>query len=129
MLLDRNGNAYMAPAPHVDLINNLIEKQNTLYRVDTDTQQLEPFVELPVVAQPTQSNPYGVMGIAYDCDTDSLYVSSISGSTAVEELGRIYQIEVATGKVIGQLQNVDVLGLLVSIVNRKATLFCLGPHP
>jgi hypothetical protein len=51
--------------------------------------------------------------MAYDCASGSLYVSSVSGSGPTSEVGRIYQIDTATGTVLSRLEGVDALGIAV----------------
>ncbi|MER2600056.1 MAG: hypothetical protein ABTQ73_11095 [Caldilineales bacterium] len=107
---DRDGNIFTAPVPLVSLVDNPPDQQNRVYRVDTDTQAMSLFAELPA-AQPASGNPFGVVGLAYDCDTNSLYASSIAGSTAAQEVGRIFHLDAATGQLLDQLDNVDAMGI------------------
>jgi hypothetical protein len=109
--LDRAGNIYVGPAPFVSLDNNPPELQNRIYRVDGESGEMSLFVELPAAQPPSSSNPFGVMGLAYDCDTDSLYASSLAGSTYDAELGRIFQIDVNSASVVSRLENVDAFGV------------------
>ncbi|HPY42537.1 MAG TPA: hypothetical protein PLM98_18570, partial [Thiolinea sp.] len=87
------------------------ELQNRIYRVDSQTGLMKLWLELPQAAKPSAANPFGTMGLFYDCDTNSLYVSSVAGSTAQQVQGRIYQIDVATAKVLDQLEQVDAIGV------------------
>jgi len=114
---DRQGNIYVAPTPEVSLKENPPELQNRIYRIDAQTAKMRLFMELPWEKPPSPSNPFGVLGLAYDCNTDSLYASSVAGSSGKEELGTIYQINVQQKKIINQLNNTDVIG--VGIFNTK----------
>lgn len=109
-ITDRHGHIFTAPVPLVSLDDNPPELQNRVYRVDTATQTLSLFAELPGVPAPPGGNPYGTVGLAYDCDTESLYATSLAGSTATAELGRIYQIDLPTARIVGQLDGVDAVG-------------------
>lgn len=111
--IDKDGNIYLAPSPRVNLIDNPPERQNKLYRVDTNTGVMSELISLPFSKTPSLNNPYGVLGLAYDCDTHSLYASSVAGSSRREEIGRIYRIDLNTAKVASQWDNVDALGLAV----------------
>jgi hypothetical protein len=111
--LDKEGNLYVAPAPRVNLIDNPLENQNTLYRVDSNSQEMARLIQLPALRPPSQQNPYGILGLAYDCETNSLYISSVAGSTRKEEIGRIYRVDLGKGAVAAQLENVDAIGLAV----------------
>lgn len=113
---DELGNIYAAPAPRVNLYDNPPEQQNTLYKVDTDTGEMAEFVAFPSPAPMSPENPFGIVGLAYDCDTKSLYVASIAGSTRAGEIGIMYQLDPQTGEVLSQLENVDAFGL--GIYNR-----------
>ena len=108
---DRQGNIYVAPTPEVSLAENPPALQNRIYRVDGLTGEMALWLELPAVAPPSQSNPFGTMGLFYDCDTDSLYASSLAGSTAKQANGRIYRIEIASKNVVSQLESTDAIGV------------------
>ena len=58
------GDIFVAPVPNVNTLSNPPERQNWIYRVDTDTGELKPFVEIPVEIIPSQQNPYGILGLA-----------------------------------------------------------------
>lgn len=115
---DGEGNIYVAPAPRVNLYDNPPEQQNTIYKVDTDTGELAEYIRLPFAAPMPPENPFGIIGLAYDCDTNSLYAASVYGSGKDTEVGIIFQIDLDTGKVESQLKNVDAFGL--GVFNRIA---------
>lgn len=109
--LDRRGNVYVAPAPLVSLLENPPDQQNKLYKVDSDSQIMAEWVDLPAALPPSGANPYGVVGLAYDCDTELLYASSLAGSTAGQEVGRIFIVDLATGQVVDMLEGIDAMGV------------------
>lgn len=108
---DAQGNVYAAPAPWIDTLENKPDEQNKVYRVDANTQEMKQFADLPKLKNPSEENPFGVLGLTFDCDTNSLYAASVSGSTRKETNGGIFQIDVKTGKVVSQKQGIDVIGL------------------
>jgi len=108
---DHHGNIYVAPAPRVSLLDNPPARANTLFKVDAVSGKLAPFLDLPAVSPPSPQNSFGIMGLAYDCDTHNLYVSSVAGSTPSKELGKIFRIDVDSGKVLSSFDNVDAFGL------------------
>jgi len=110
-VLDKDGNIYVAPAPFVSLDLNPPEEQNNIYKVDTHTGEMSLFLKLPWARPPDTTNPYGVMGLTYDCDTNSLYATSIAGSTYDEEVGRIFQIDTATADILSRFDGVDAFGV------------------
>jgi hypothetical protein len=111
--LDREGNVYVAPSPRLGPGVKAAKPQNVIYKVDTNTGNLAPYVTLPDANAPSPENPYGIVGLAYDCDTNSLYVSTLAGSTADKEAGHIYRVDLNLGVVAGRMDNVDALGLAV----------------
>ncbi|MEO8082466.1 MAG: hypothetical protein ABI780_01455 [Ardenticatenales bacterium] len=110
---DRKGDIYAAPVPLVSLEDNPPDEQNRVFRVDSTTQQLALFVDLPAAAAPTGGNPFGVIGLAYDCDGDRLYAASVAGSTADAQHGRIYAIDLASGAASVVLDERDAFGVAV----------------
>jgi len=110
-VLDAEGNIFVAPAPFVSLDENPPEEQNNIYKIDTNTAVMSLYMKLPWAAPPNTQNPFGVMGLTYDCETNSLYASSVAGSTYDQEKGRIFQIDLSKDEIVNQLQGVDALGL------------------
>lgn len=107
---DASGNAYAAPAPWIDTLENKPDEQNKVYRIDGQTQKMTEFVELPK-RRATAENPFGVLGLTFDCDTNSLYAASVAGSTRRETNGGLYQIDAKTGKLISSREGIDAIGL------------------
>ncbi|MEB4589934.1 hypothetical protein VSS37_02990 [Candidatus Thiothrix sp. Deng01] len=108
---DRDGNIYIAPTPEVSLAENPPALQNRIYRIDAQSGEMALWLELPSAAPPSPANPFGVMGLFYDCDTNSLYATSLAGSKPGQALGRVYRIDVARQQVVGQLENTDAIGV------------------
>ncbi len=109
---DSKGNTFVSPAPWIDVLENKPEEQNKIYQVNPQTQEMKEFIDLPKAVEPTSQNPFGVLGLTFDCDTNSLYASSVAGSKRDEINGRIFQID-ANGKVLSQLDKNDAFGLAV----------------
>ncbi|MEZ4635115.1 MAG: hypothetical protein R2856_09105 [Caldilineaceae bacterium] len=108
---DEFGDFYLGPAPFASLELNPPEKQNIIQRIDSQDGQMTPFLELPSALPPSTANPFGVMGMAYDCETRSLYVSSVAGSNATDEVGRIFRVDLNSGEIVDQIENVDAFGV------------------
>jgi len=111
--LDNYGNIYTSPVPYVSIDINPPEKQNKVLIVDNKTGKMAEFMKLPSKHSPSPNNPFGVIGLAFDCETKSLYASSIAGSSFKDESGKVFQIDPATKKVIKTLDNHDVLGITI----------------
>jgi len=111
VVLDRGGYVYTFPAPHVSLIDNPPELQNIIYRIDSATAEMTRFYTLTAPAQDSSVNPFGLMGLAYDCDTESLYAASVAGSTRDATLGQIVRIDLASREVRFRYEGVDAFGL------------------
>ncbi len=108
---DEKGNTFTAPTPFSSVELNPPEEQNKVYKIDTLSGEMTELVNLPAALPPSPANPYGVMGLFYDCDTNSLYAASIAGSTAEEVVGRIFQIDTASGEIKDQWSGMDILGV------------------
>ncbi len=121
--IDWLGNIFVAPTPVISLELNPVEEQNKIFKVDTRTGEMVEFVSLPWPLPPGSGNPYGVVGLAYDCDTGSLYAASIAGSTPQDEVGVIYQIDSTSGEILSKLENVDALGIAVFRASQGKRLY------
>lgn len=112
-VIDQFGNVFVAPAPFISLLDNPPDKQNIIYRVDTNTGEMKPFATLPAAAPPVVDNPFGILGMTYDCDTSTLYAASVSGSTRDNVVGRLFHIDATTGAILAQRDGIDGFGLAV----------------
>lgn len=124
LAFDALGNIYVTPAPTVNTLSNPPEKQNIIYKVDGKTGDMQPFIDLPK-PEMSETNPYGLLGLVYDCETRFLYASSVAGSTIDKELGRIFSIstENGTAKVVDYIDNIDAMGLCPVYINGEKRLF------
>ena len=113
LTFDPQGNVYVFPAPRVSLVDNPPERQNTIYRVDTDSGMMTTFITLTAAAPPSPENPFGLMGMTYDCDTDSLYASTVSGSTRAQEVGKLVHINRTTREIVGEYTGIDPYGIAI----------------
>jgi hypothetical protein len=120
---DKDGNIFVAPAPFINVLENPPEQQNAVWRVDGKTQEMTKFIDLPRDAKLTGQNAYGTLDLAYDCETENLYVSSVFGSTRDKEQGKIYRIDTKTKQVKPVLENIDGFGLGVFNTPKGKRLF------
>jgi hypothetical protein len=120
---DRLGNIYTYAAPSVTLVHNPVEKANIVYRVESETGVMAPFVELPKEAAATEQNPFGLLSLALDCEANALYASSVYGSTASSEKGMIVRIDLATKELRVMKRGLDALSLLVASDTRGKRLY------
>ena len=121
--INERGEVFSAPIPVINLIDNKPEDQNKIYKIDAQTGEMNLFAELPKAAKPTGENPFGTLGMAYDCDTKTLYISTVFGSDLKNERGRIYALNTENGRIIDSLINVDAMGLGVAFENSERTFF------
>ncbi len=110
-VLDRQGHIYTAPVPRTAVSDNPPGTQNTIYRVDSDSGELAAAITLSDAPPISEQNPFGILGLTYDCDQDALYVSSVAGSTLTEERGRIIRVDLASGATSEEVVGVDAIGL------------------
>jgi hypothetical protein len=125
MAFDAQGNIYVIPIPSITLLYNEKKAQNTIYKVDSRTQEMKPFIQLPIKDVNSPENPFGLLGLIYDCETQMLYASTVFNSDRKKEAGTIYCIETKdeTPKIIDQLDAVDAIGLGIATLNEKKRLF------
>jgi hypothetical protein len=121
--LDENGNIFTAPAPFINILYNPVSNNNTIYRVDTRTGQMEEFMRLPLSDSINTDNPFGIIGMNYLCESGTLYVSSVAGSSRYAENGHIYAIDIKKKKIIDQLDHIDALGIGITYITGKRKLF------
>lgn len=123
ILVDNNGNIFTAPAPFINVLDNPIANQNTIYKVDANTGVMEVFMKLPLTDTTTVQNPFGIIGMILLCETNTLYVSTLSGSDRQHERGAIYAIDVNSKTIIDKLTATDAMGLGITFITGKRQLF------
>lgn len=112
--VDQAGNIYVGPVPKINTLANPPDANHTIWRVDSATGAMQPSLDLPPAAPTSERNPFGVLGLAYDCDTHSLYAASVAGSGPTSEVGRLFQIDLRTGQIVSQAEGIDAMGLVVA---------------
>lgn len=113
ILLDPAGNVLVGPVPVINVLDNPPAGQNTVWQVDAVSEMLKPLIELPPAAAPGPENPFGLMGLALDCETGHVYASSVMGSDRQTERGRIFQLDTRAPKVVSHLDGIDAMGLVL----------------
>lgn len=109
----KSGEIFVGPVPVINILDNPPDQQNKIYRVDGASGIMTQFITLPPAAPPNENNPFGVLGLGYDCEKANLYVSSVAGSNRSSEVGRIYRVDTAKKMVAAQMEKVDALGLII----------------
>jgi hypothetical protein len=120
---DEKGNTYAAPVPVINVLDNPIEEQNTVLKVNGQTAEMKPLVALPLPDSITHDNPYGILGIYYDCDARLLFASSVAGSDRKHERGVIYIINPENGSIEDKLEGIDAMGLCTGGVTGERRLY------
>ncbi len=123
---DINGNAYTIPTPLISMLYNPIEKLNTIYRLDQYTGVLDEWINLPINSKESSQNPFGLLGITYDCTANILIASTVAGSDRYQEKGIIFLINPNTKKVIDSLSRKDAIGLTVAFDENKQKRLYIG---
>ena len=123
LAIDDAGNTYAAPVPNINTLDNPPAKQNTIYFVDTATAVMTEYYSLKDVAIPNQTNPYGLLSLAFDCETKVLYASTISGSTPTKTNGSIVAIDTANKREISRVTGVDALSVGLFRDSKGAQLY------
>jgi hypothetical protein len=121
--LDDKGNCFVGPVPVINILNNPPQKQNIIYKVDANSGEMKIFIELPVADSIPPTNPYGILGFTYLCETNTLYVSTVQGSDRNIEKGIVYAVDAVTGEIIDQITGIDILGMGISYSPGQRTLY------
>lgn len=123
ILLDNHGNIYTAPAPFISVLDNPVANQNTIYKIDAKTGVMEIFMRLPLMDTSAVQNPFGIIGMILLCETNTLYVSTLSGSDRQHERGAIYAISLDEKKIIDKITATDAMGLGITYSTGQRRLF------
>jgi hypothetical protein len=123
ILIAGNGDIFTAPAPFINILNNPISNNNTIYKIDGKTGVMEVYLKLPNADSINTENPFGIIGMALLCETNTLYVSSLAGSKRHAENGHIYAIDLNDKKIIDQINNTDAMGMGISYITGKRKLY------
>lgn len=124
MIIESSGIIYIAPLPLINTLKNDPKKQNMLYRVDPLSAEMKPYFTFPMVYPPNSQNPFGILGMGYDCQTQIMYLSSVQGSDRTHERGRVYAMRAgATPAVLDQIIDIDGFGMGIGIIEGKKKLF------
>lgn len=110
---DRLGNIFVAPTAKVNSLHNPKENQNTLMVISSDNGILQPFVTLTTKNNYATYNPFGIIGLHYDCGSDKLIASTLYHSTEQNELGEIFVIDPNDKTYRQIIKNVDAMGVAV----------------
>ncbi len=121
--LDEEGNIYTAPVPYVSLEVNKQEDQNRIMKVDGKSGEMYEYIRFPYPTSFSHNNPYGVMGLTYDCQTKSIYASSLAGSDPDKEQGIIYQVNAKTKEIVSKLEGIDAIGINIFITKTGKRLY------
>lgn len=110
-VVTERGEIFVVPVPNVNTLENPPGKQNILQRVDPLTGEMGEFLTLPVVLEPSQKNPYGLVGIAYDCKRRMIYLTTLSGSSPDKQTGRIFAIRIDDRRIVAVQDGIDAIGI------------------
>lgn len=122
MIFDHFGNVYSFPTPNVNIFDNPPKLSNIIYKVDGETTKMSPWIKLDTPENLPDGNVFGIMGIAYSCFDNSIYASSVIGSTRDSIRGKIYQIDCDKQIVLDSISNFDGFGLNVLNINNNKYL-------
>jgi hypothetical protein len=124
--IDARGDIYLIPAPRVNLLENPPSLQNRLYRVDSESAEMQLALEFPVADPVSQRNPFAGLGLSYDCGLDSVFLSSVAGSTPSTQKGRVYRIALRpTPQIASVFDGFDALSVL-SVDTQTGPALMLG---
>lgn len=112
---DKFGNAYLIPSPFISMLYNPVEKLNTVYQINHNTGEMQPWLAIQPGKKASRENPYGLLGIAYDCMAHHIYCATVAASSRKKEAGVIYMIDVNTKRKSDSLIDIDAMGLTLAL--------------
>jgi hypothetical protein len=121
--LDDKGNCFVGPVPVINVLNNPPQLQNRIYKVDGNSGEMKLFAELPVADSIPNTNAYGILGFAFLCESNTLYVSTVQGSDRLIEKGIVYALDAVTGSIKDKITGIDILGMGISYSPGQRTLY------
>lgn len=120
---DEVGNVFASPIPFVNTLDNSLATIHTVYKINSETGKMEVFMQLPKIDSSAGVNPFGVVGLYYDCHGKKLYVASVGGSTIDKEKGVIYVIDPYTKSIVDKLEGIDPIGVFVGGITGEKMLY------
>lgn len=125
VVTDNFGNAYVIQRPFINTLKNTPLSQNIIYRIESQTGLLTPFFKLFAPPKAIGINPFGLLGIIFDCEAETLIASSVYCSEADKEKGKIYFIKIKnnTPELIDSISDFDVYGLGIGRIGGDKYLF------
>lgn len=120
---DKHGDIYVIPTPKITNNLNPLDKQNIIYKIDGVTSVMEPYISLPTKTMDNHNNPYGLLGLTYDCYSEHIIVSSIMGSDEKNEVGQVYKVNLRNNTWTLIVDSIDVFGLSIQYVDDKKYLY------
>ena len=114
LTFDNKGNIYVIPTPFISLLQNKPWQMNKILKVDTDNGKMSVWMNFATDSTQPINNPYGMLGLTYNCNDSSMWASTVYGSSRHQEAGIIYHIDVRSKKIIDTLLNVDALALAIN---------------
>lgn len=113
-VFDANSNIYLVPTPSINTLRNKENKRNTVYKVDATTGKMEEYIDIKANTDDYKQNPFGLMGIAINCQTKTMYLSSVSGSNPQTEKGAVFSVNLQSKEQKKILENKDIYGIGVT---------------
>jgi len=108
--LTPTGNMFLTPMPYISVKEQTFEFQKNIYKLHSNSGKLEVWLHLDEV-HPSSNNPYGIIALTYDCDDNSLWISSLDETDYTHNRGVIYHVDVASKKILQRVEGVDALSL------------------
>ncbi len=111
---DNKGNIYVIPTPFISLLQNKPWQMNKILKVNSDNGKMNVWMSFTADSAQPINNPYGMLGLTYNCNDSSIWSSTVYGSSRHQEAGIIYHIDMQSKKIIDTLLNVDALALAIN---------------
>ncbi|PCJ64062.1 MAG: hypothetical protein COA58_13825 [Bacteroidetes bacterium] len=105
-----DGRIFLAPTPIINATSEPESGYNSIYSIDPNSGELSLFIRLSEKKAYDPNNPYGILGISFDCSSNILYATSVYYSNKENEAGILYAIDVQTREVLDTYKGIDAFG-------------------
>ncbi len=122
--MNEKGEIFVIPVPIINVLENPKQAQNTILKTDNKTGELKPYIILPSSKNKIEGNPFGLMGLYYDCSSKILYATSVYYSNSNNENGTIYAIDTkqSVPVIIDSITHIDAFGICVAKIRSSKIL-------
>lgn len=124
-VITEDGDIFTAKVPQINTLHTNFLDLNSIFKIDSLSGEAKEFYKFDSLEYPSLKNPYGIINLSYDCSSNNLAVSVLSGSSYEEEKGRIFILNPKTKAIVAQIKDFDAYGISYFYYGKGARKFLL----